>query len=400
MSILDFLILLLLSWLIIYAIFSAIKNSKIGKKISQNIEIHPLALLLKTYRFNNYILNSGKKRSKLFKIIGELSIIYGIALMIYAIFFLLKNLLSLIFPSQASVVGQASPIIPILFGITFTPPLDQLIIILIVIALAAIFHELFHGFVASSQEMKIKSTGAGLIFMLPLAFVELDDEELKKASAKKKLRVLGAGSFINLIQAIIFLILILSYPIAISWGFSYDTYGVLIYNITPNSPAQNAGLQIGDAIIALNNTPIKNQIEFSSFLEKTKPNNTLIIKIERNLLQQEIIIKLAKHPYYQDRGFIGVSTIDYHRPYFNFLPSMLQYWFFLLFAWGFTICFSLAIFNMLPIPLFDGDKFLGELLSVIRNMNIRNIALNAMRILSITLLVLNIYLSLITFGFV
>ncbi len=400
MSTLDFLIILLLAWFLLYAIFLGLKNSRIGKKISGNIEVQPLALLLKTYRFNNYILNYGKKRTKLFKIIGELSIIYGIALMLYAIFFLLKNLLLLIFPNQSTAIGQASPIIPIIFGVTFTPPLDQLIIILIVIALAAIFHELFHGFIASSQEMKLKSTGAGLIFMIPIAFVELDDESLKNFPARKKLRMLGAGSFVNLLQAMIFLALILSYPLAIAWGFSYSSNGVLIYGITDNSPASNAGLLVGDAIIALNHTPIINQQEFSAYLEKTKPNETLTITVERDLKDFDITIKLAQHPYYKNRGFIGVSTMDYHRPFLSFIPSVLQYWIYLFLAWGFTICFSLAIFNMLPIPLFDGDKFLTELLSIIKNINIRNVALNAMRLLSILLLILNIYLSLTSFGFV
>ena len=79
---------------------------------------------------------------------------------------------------------------------------------------------------------------------------------------------------------------------------------------------------------------------------------------------------------------------------------MLQYWIYLLLAWGFTICFSLAIFNMLPIPLFDGDKFLSELLSIIKSANVRSFALNSMRVFSILLLILNIYLSLTTFGFV
>ncbi|HLI46062.1 MAG TPA: site-2 protease family protein, partial [Geobacterales bacterium] len=300
MSTLDFLIILLLAWFLLYAIFLGLKNSRIGKKISGNIEVQPLALLLKTYRFNNYILNYGKKRTKLFKIIGELSIIYGIALMLYAIFFLLKNLLLLIFPNQSTAIGQASPIIPIIFGVTFTPPLDQLIIILIVIALAAIFHELFHGFIASSQEMKLKSTGAGLIFMIPIAFVELDDESLKNFPARKKLRMLGAGSFVNLLQAMIFLALILSYPLAIAWGFSYSSNGVLIYGITDNSPASNAGLLVGDAIIALNHTPIINQQEFSAYLEKTKPNETLTITVERDLKDFDITIKLAQHPYYKN----------------------------------------------------------------------------------------------------
>jgi len=400
MSVIDILLLLFLFWIFLFLIFSLIKNTNFGKKISENVEIQPLVLLLKTTRFNRFILNSGKKRSKFYRIVGELSIIYGIALMIYALFFLMKNLINLLFPSQSAALGEASPIIPIIFGITFTPPLDQLIIILIVITLAAVFHELFHGFLASSHEMKIKSTGTGLLFMIPIAFVELDDESLKNTTPRKKLRMLGAGSFINLIQAMIFLTLFLSYPLAIAWGYSYDSSGVLIYSITPNSPASIAGLAIGDAIIALNHTQIKNYQEFSSYLEKTKPNQTLIITVERNLKNFDITIKLAQHPYYKDRGFIGVSTLDYHKPYFEFFPQILQYWAYLFFAWGFVICFSLAVFNMLPIPLFDGDKFLAELLSIIKNKEIRSITHNTLRVLSITLLLLNIYFSLIRFGFV
>jgi len=400
MSLIDILLLLFLAWIFLFLIFSLIKNTNFGKKISENIEIQPLVFLLKTARFNNFILNSGKKRSKFYRIVGELSIIYGIALMIYALFFLMKNLINLLFPSQSIALGEASPIIPIIFGITFTPPLDQLIIILIVIAIAAVFHELFHGFLASSHEMKIKSTGAGLFFMIPIAFVELDDESLKNTAPRKKLRMLGAGSFINLIQAMIFLVLFLSYPLAISWGYNYESSGVLIYSITPNSPASIAGLAIGDAIIALNHTQIKNYQDFSSYLEKTKPNQTLIITVERNLKSFNITIKLAQHPYYKDRGFIGVSTLDYHRPYFALFPQILQYWAYLFFAWGFVICFSLAVFNMLPIPLFDGDKFLAEILSIIKNKDVRIITHNTLRALSIMLLLLNIYFSLIRFGFV
>lgn len=398
MTILDLLLILLFAWLLLYLLFSFLKNTKIAKRILKNFEIQPFALLLKTEKFNEFILKTGKKRAKTFKILGELSIFYGIALMIYGIFFLAKNILALLFPSANKLVGQASPVIPLLFGITFSPPVDQLVIILIVIVLAVVFHELFHGFLASSEEMKIKSTGAGVVLLIPIAFVELDDESIKNVASRKKMRMLSAGSFINLAQASIFLFLFLSFPLAIAWGYTMESQGVLIYSVSKNSPAMQSGIIPGDAIIAMNGTIIKNYQDFTSFLENTKPNQTLILTIERNLERFNLEIKLAQSPYFKDRGFIGVSTVDYHRPYFSFIPQFLQFYIYLFILWGFVICSSLAIFNMLPIPLFDGDKFLAEILSFIKKETTRALLLNSLRFFAISLLILNIYLSLINFG--
>ncbi len=400
MSPLDLLLIILLSWFLLYFIFRLLQKSPLIKKLSNNIEIQPLILLLKTRKFNDYIIKTGKRKSNMFNIIGELSIVYGVALMAYALFFLLKNLIALLIPSNNGIAGVASPVVPILFGITFTPPLEQLGMILIVIVLAVIFHELFHGFLASSGGIKIKSTGAGVLFLIPLAFVEIDDESLKNSQYKKKIRMLSAGSFINLIQAIIFLLLIFSFPISIAWGYSIETSGVLIYSVSQDSPASYAGLNVGDAIIAINGTPIKDYQSFVRYLEKTKPNQTLELTVERDLKPFNITIELAESPFFKGRGFIGVSTMDYRRPLYSIFPAIFQYYFYLFLLWGFTICFSLAVFNMLPIPLFDGDKFLGEILGFIKKAKFRSAIHNSLRILAFSLLILNIYFSLIRFGFI
>ncbi len=400
MSVIDLLLIIFLFWFLLYFIFKLLQRTSLNKKLSENIEIQPLLLLLKTKRFNNYIIKTGRKRVKVFNIIGELSVVYGVALMAYAFFFLTKNLIVLLIPSGDGLFGVASPVVPILFGITFMPPIEQLIIILLVIGIAVIFHELFHGFLAASGGMKVKSTGAGLLFLIPMAFVEIDDESLKNSSFKKRTRMISAGSFINLVQAMIFFLLILSFPFSIAWGYSLETSGVLIYSLSDNSPASLAGLEVGDAIIAMNGTPIKNYQNFVKYLENTKPNQTLTLTIERNLKQFNVTIKLAESPYVKNRGFVGVSTMDYRRPISSIFPAIFQYFFFIFLLWGFTVCFSLAIFNMLPIPLFDGDKFLGEILGFIKKAKIRILIHNSLRILAFSLLVLNIYFSLLRFGFV
>jgi membrane-associated protease RseP (regulator of RpoE activity) len=203
MDTVTLLIIILFSWIFAYLIW----NLKFKNKSSRIDLSIPFILLIKTQRFNNFLMKAGKKRPLFFSIVGELSIIYGIALMLYAFYFFLKNLLGFLFPAQ---VGESSPVIPLIFGITFTPPLDQLIIILIVIVIVVVTHEIAHGFLASHSNINIKSTGAGLFFVLPLAFVELDDKEVEKANTRNKLRIFCAGSFVNFIEGIIFVFFIIT----------------------------------------------------------------------------------------------------------------------------------------------------------------------------------------------
>jgi len=351
----------------------------------------PFILLIKTQRFNNFLHKVGKKRKLFFSVIGELSVMYGISLMLYAFFFFFKNLLGFIFPNQ---VGEGSPVIPLIFGITFTPPLDQLIIILIIIVIVVVTHEMFHGFLASHSNINIKSTGTGLFFLLPLAFVELDDKELEKTNSKNRMRIFCVGSFINFIEGVIFILLLVLFPLIISLGYSSESEGVVIFGINQDSPAEKIGLKVGDAIVAINGTKIKNYYEFSNYLHDKKPGMVLILTIERNLKQVNYTVILAKHPY-AERGIIGISAFDYHKPRFSFLPSILPFYIYLFFGWGIVICLSLAIINMLPIPIFDGDKLIGELLSIIKNRNLKILTHNSIRLLATFLLLTNIYFSII-----
>lgn len=387
MDVLTFLFVITFVWLLVYLVLSFIKNKK--SKISNVVDVYPFLLLIKTKKFNNSIVKEGKKRSKIWNVMGELSIIYGISSLLYAIFFFIKNLLSFLFPAK---VGIASPVIPLIFGITFNPPLDQLVIILIVIVIAVVTHELFHGLVASSSNIDLKSTGAGVVYVIPMAFVELDESSLEKAPKKSKLKVYGAGSFINLLEGILFLILIISFPLVIAWGFSTSPSGVLIVSTVPNSPAAMHGFQQGDAIIAINGTSIRDMNSFTNYLSHTKPGQTAIITIERDLQDFNVTLVLAKNNY-TNTGFIGVSTINYYKPYFSFIPQILQYYIYTFLAWGSVIFFSLAIINMLPIPMLDGDKFLAEILSSIKNQNIRNTVLNLSRSFSLLILIINILFS-------
>ena len=71
--------------------------------------------------------------------------------------------------------------------------------------------------------------------------------------------------------------------------------GVIIKNIYPQSPASNAGLQIGDIITKINDRIIDNQASFKFYLLTNKPSSPVILTILRqNKLQvKELILANA-----------------------------------------------------------------------------------------------------------
>ena len=75
------------------------------------------------------------------------------------------------------------------------------------------------------------------------------------------------------------------------------TYGWLIVEVTPNSPASRAGFQVNDIILAMNDTQIINGDDISSYLEKyTFPDQTVNVTLERNRLEMIIPLTLGVRP--------------------------------------------------------------------------------------------------------
>jgi S1-C subfamily serine protease len=78
---------------------------------------------------------------------------------------------------------------------------------------------------------------------------------------------------------------------------TYTTYGWLIVDVMPKSPAEIYDLKAEDIIIALNDTQIISGDDLSNYLEKyTSPNQTIIIKIERTGYETTISLVLGTRP--------------------------------------------------------------------------------------------------------
>ena len=175
--------------------------------------------------------------------------LYVVAFLVSALYFS---------PQSAAIVSNVRTISPLanflLPGINPYLPLS----VWLAIVVAVFIHEASHGIVARSLGMKVKAAGIVLLAFLPIgAFVEVDDKELKETKSSNSLRVLAAGSGINFVVGIAcILLLILTVSTMTPAVKGAGIYGVVPDSPTLHSPAYVAGIQPGDFVVAINNSPV------------------------------------------------------------------------------------------------------------------------------------------------
>ncbi|UCC61405.1 MAG: RIP metalloprotease RseP [Dehalococcoidia bacterium] len=151
----------------------------------------------------------------------------------------------------------------------------NIIIFLLILGLLIFVHELGHYVTARMVGVKVEEFGIGYpprIFgirrgetlyslnMIPLGgFCKLLGEEnpeeprsLASKSALARLFVLSSGSFMNAILPIVLLTIAFMIPRQVAVG------DVMIEEVTPNSPAEEAGLGSGDKIVRINGNEVRN----------------------------------------------------------------------------------------------------------------------------------------------
>jgi membrane-associated protease RseP (regulator of RpoE activity) len=164
---------------------------------------------------------------------------------------------------------------------------------IIIIAIIAITHEFAHGIFAAHNKVKIKSTGFGFFpWFLPIflaAFVEQDEKTMEKKSTFGQLAILSAGTFANVLTAILFFgILWLFFILAFTQsGVIFDTYPYAIVEVS--SIAMINGISLDnptyEKILSLSNDEGFNKIKINgqdfitekSFLEQQKNDEGSLI---------------------------------------------------------------------------------------------------------------------------
>ncbi len=395
----------------------------------------------------NYI---SKKFRKFIDKSEYIVIFVGYALMI-VMFYLLLQLLY-VFASSPQFVRAIKmppimplvPYIPSIFKIDFLPPF-YFTYWIVVLAITAMSHEFFHGIFARKSGVNIKSTGFAFLGPFAGAFVEPDENKVKKTPIKNQLAFLAAGSFANVLVAGIFFIVIWIFFTStfIPSGVIFNTYSFNIVNLSSIN-LTNEKLDFSDKNLTLtkvfvgNKTFYINQKEIENLKNETYPhgiaekiknflglNHTyteekkvvafedtpalkarlegVIIEINGNKIKnyedlgdilgtlkpgQEIEIKtlvgeeiktynliLGESPNNKNRVYLGIALINTQgKTLLSKIKNKLvffkdpntyykakrfpQFTIFLynLIWWLILINISVALFNMLPVGIFDGGR--------------------------------------------
>jgi membrane-associated protease RseP (regulator of RpoE activity) len=318
------------------------------------------------------------------------------------LYFLINSLVSVLWsPAAASAAREVGPGAYLLLpGVNpYLPVLYGWFAIFCAIAI----HEGAHGVAARSLGLKVRSSGLLFLLFIPIgAFVDVDEEELKKASGKTSSRVLAGGVGANVVLAAVCLIAVL----LIVDGLAPVVDGVYVGNVSDGMPAKAAGLLPGDVLVSVDGVPINNTGDLRVLLDRKAPGDLVEVAVARGDMWQNrysTVVNLTMSDNLTVMG-IGVSDLMTEQrlkiyqivtpqsivlymvppalapglvPFSDMLTPFYKSWlgsqwavFANVFFWIWFVNVNVAIFNALPIyPLDGGRMFNISLKKIIRRKN-------------------------------
>ena len=327
----------------------------------RRIILYPLFFMLRIpYGFKSWEKYRGTLVAKAYMVYTHIAAAVSLA----GIYYLFAEGIYVKYIHPPTTGGAVAGFVPIIPGVTIKGPL--LYYIALAIGVGALFHELSHAFAARVSGIKVKNAGILLLAYIPAAFVEPDEEELRKAPLKARAFVYNAGTAANVAIALV--------ALALLYTVAAPPVGICVVGVEQGMPAAAAGLEKGDLIVAVNGTPVSKG-GFTKVFPEIPPgvNFTLTVKRHGELLNVTVW-KVEKG----NRSLIGISVMS---GVFCSSASLVAY----TMAW---INLSLAFINMAPLYITDGGRLVSDFLERYRWGRIANHA--------IQLGTLAVFLSLLT----
>lgn len=304
-----------------------------------------------------------KKHGKIMRYIGYFGVVVGFIGMMAISYGLISNIYILFTTPEAGPgVGLVLPFKA--KGVFFVPFFYWITAIFVI----ASVHEFAHGLIARTHNLKVKSSGFAflgvVIPIIPAAFVEPDEKELRKRPHKEQLSVFAAGPFSNILFAFLFLA-ISSFLIAPMANAMIEPNGVKVTGYVEGKdkskfPAEISGIKIGEVIQSVDNKQTPYVINLSSVLRSKKPDEIAAIKTDMSIYN----VKLARNPENESMAYVGAyleqstKIKDNAKASFGeFLPNALI-WFYGLLVILFILNFGIGLFNLVPIGPLDGGRML------------------------------------------
>ena len=268
--------------------------------------------------------------------------------------------------------GVAAPPQPVAVPVPLLFTITSIVKYLIIsISIGAAVHEFAHAVVAIREGVGVRNWGIGCLFLIPLAFVELDDDLFKNASPVSKASIASAGPFANALVAIVaqlLIIFILFSGVTLSTAVEVVNVDCSICNVL-QCPGERLGLQSGDIIYAVNGTAVRSVSDIAKILNVTKLGNAVMLTVCRSgvCFDKNVVLDSYNVEYMSRYGLakpcLGIGMQDTiillrgDKPYSSlFIQELLQYLNFI-----FVVNLSLFIFNAIPLFITDGTIFLSSI---------------------------------------
>ncbi|MFL6478437.1 MAG: M50 family metallopeptidase [Nitrososphaera sp.] len=294
-------------------------------------------------------------------------------------------------PAANLLIPGFNPYLPITYGLA-------------ALVITIIIHEAGHGIVARVHNIKVDSTGIVLFLGIPIgAFVNIERDELNRASLKQKSSVLTAGPLNNMILAaacLIAMYFVISTLTPLPPNPNAPQFGVMVISVNGGSLAESIGIEDGSVIQYVAGQQIVSLDDLNQNLRSNLGNTVEITWINNagETVSRQVTLPPAVEP---GKGTLGVSVtvlsqdpqevLNTYKNQFGqnplalLLPPTFQQGFVpfsdlnapkytssvfgndfapvanMLF-WLWFINFNVGIFNALPLGPLDGGQLYGALI--------------------------------------
>ncbi|MGB9125202.1 MAG: site-2 protease family protein [Nitrosotalea sp.] len=384
----------LIAWVAVFVIAKGLKLDKHG------FEIKPYSLTYKNPNVQSILTRILNRTQRATKVFANMSVVLGFVMMGAAFWYLASNLSNFFVKPES--FAAMTVLIP---GVTIQSSAN-IAYFLLSVPIVLVIHEGAHGIVATLEKIKIKTGGFAIFIALFAGFVEPDEEEFAKSKKISRLRVIGAGATSNVLFSFIIAGLLifnpsfaLIMPDPIRNIMYHEPLGVPIVSVTEGSGAEKAGLLKDDIITAINGNQISLPQDFAKI--KLKPGDTATVSVIRgaNTLQIPVLVTASKDD--PTKGMLGIlrASLPSYQPvvpyYIHWSPEVFM---FLLWLW--MLSFFIGIFNMLPLPILDGGKFIHSIIEKKVSEKVLKGAMMSLYGVTFILFGLNIALSAVKSGFI
>ncbi|HEX2614453.1 MAG TPA: site-2 protease family protein [Nitrososphaera sp.] len=363
-------------------------------------------------------------KSRVAKVYADFNTYLMPAITALAIFLIIGSLMVLFANSTArESVAAAGPTANLLI-----PGLNQYLPITygwLALVITIIIHEAGHGIVARVYNIRVDSTGIVLFLVIPIgAFVNIERDELNRATLKQKSAVLTAGPLNNMILAgasLVALFFVISTLSPVLSDADLPQFGATIFSVNDGSLAQSIGLtphsvlqsiggenilrsedvtrllrsHLGQTVemtwLDPSGKKVTKDVTLPSAVEPGKP----ILGVNAAAVDTKAVLERYKGAFGQNPlalllpPTIQPGAVPYSDPMApNYQSSVFgSYSIFAPIAnilfWSWFINFNVGIFNALPIGPLDGGQLYGALIE--KKAKSKAIAKNANMLLTLVM---------------